>query len=356
MTTLLALAVLALASVTAYFAVFGLAALAPTVPYSMIALGLSLEFGKYVSLTYVYAHWSTLPLRLKVTTSTVLGAVLLLTSIGVFGYLQSAFSSSLANTEVQASALADTQKRVAALDEELKLIDAETKRVPDNAVRSRIALLREYEERRKPITEELKTLRTRESELKTKVMETRAHTGPLSYVASALDVPIDRAVFWMAVLLTVSLDPMAICLSLLLVYARNKPKEVLPVGPEPLPADPEIPETYRYTVTAVQEDGTEIPLPTVPPIVVNTGATHEHPTVVSEAVAAAPVGSHDSSSVAEVHTAVETKEDRQAPQVVADAAPQIVLPEVPEIVIPETPQIVHQRSALGTLLPNDRTT
>lgn len=329
MTALLALAVLALASVTAYFAVFGLSALAPAVPYSMIALGLSLEFGKYVSLTYVYANWSSLPFKLKAVTTTILIAVLMLTSIGVFGYLQSAFSSSLAESETKASQLQVVSRRVLDIEAEIRSIDLETKRVPDGAVRSRIALLREYEQRRSPLVTELQTLRQQEGELRSAVLQTRAHTGPLSYVASALNVPLDTAVFWMAVLLTVSLDPMAIALSLLLVYARTQSKVVNEVqqpvaAPDEPMADPETPEIFAKEMVDDSELATDLPDDEIRQYEVSF--VYEAPTPAAE--------------------------PEPAPE------PSAVEPEPPtltEVVQQQEPAPTEALSALGTRIPNAAT-
>ena len=241
MFALLLVAVLGLAGVTAYFAVFGLSALAPAVPQAMMALGVSLETAKYAAAVFTYAHWDTLSRRLRYALVTSTATVMLLTSIGVFGYLQAAFAPGLTTTELQAQTITELQARKTELQAQLDSVDAETKRVPDNVVRARIALLREYAERRAVIDKELQETRAALSAAQVKVVEARAHTGPLSYVASALGVPVDRAVFYMSVLLTASLDPLAMLLSLSLTHVRprrrDQPLRVVEPGPvSPAPA------------------------------------------------------------------------------------------------------------------------
>src|SRR5690606_32473555 len=70
-------------------------------------------------------------------------------------------------------------------------------------------------------------------------LEIEAHTGPIIYIAKALDKGIDEAVLWMILLIIFVFDPLAIALTIGANIALTKrhllKKETAPTGDHPPP-------------------------------------------------------------------------------------------------------------------------
>lgn len=294
MVALLTAAVVVLASITAYFTVIGLASLAPQVSVSMIALGVGLELSKYVALAFVYQQWSALARRLRYTLVLIVALVVTLSSVGVFGYLQASFSSSLAQSDAASIELVDLSTRRTQLEKKLSEIEAEQRRTPDTAVRSRIALIREYESRRQAVASELSDVRRAELELRKQQLSIRSHVGPLSYVAEILNVPLAQAVTWLSLLITITLDPLAMLLSLCLVHLRSSTSKILPEGssgPESPPSTgtpiQPSPSPDKLAVSSVSPSVLDVPEVHMPSVPATSQATTD-PVALSLAVPVTP--------------------------------------------------------------------
>lgn len=83
-------AALSISGLAAYFSILGLAAIYPTVFWSIVWLGTSIEVGKLVATVWMHQYWSHIPRLLRTFVLYPTIGVMLITSIGVFGFLSKA--------------------------------------------------------------------------------------------------------------------------------------------------------------------------------------------------------------------------------------------------------------------------
>lgn len=88
---LLTIAALSLAGTAAYFSVFGLTQLFAAAGLGITILAASLEFAKLVTVSYVYRYWGIIRKSLRGFYVFAVIFIMLLTSIGVYGFLTGAY-------------------------------------------------------------------------------------------------------------------------------------------------------------------------------------------------------------------------------------------------------------------------
>jgi hypothetical protein len=91
---LLGVVALSIAIVAAFFSVYGIATLFAGAFISTVVMASVLEIGKIVSVTYLYRYWKQTKMWLSVYLSIALIVLMILTSLGIFGYLSSAYQKS----------------------------------------------------------------------------------------------------------------------------------------------------------------------------------------------------------------------------------------------------------------------
>ncbi len=81
------LVALAISAVAAYFSVFGLVALFAATAIPVAIMGTILEIGKIVAATWLHRHWKVSPFLLKAYLTIAVAVLMLITSIGIYGFL-----------------------------------------------------------------------------------------------------------------------------------------------------------------------------------------------------------------------------------------------------------------------------
>ena len=87
------LAAFSIAGSAAFFSVTGLASTFHGTYWSVITMGGSLEFGKLVATSYLYKFWTKTHFILKTILLTLILTLMLITSVGIFGYLSASYQS-----------------------------------------------------------------------------------------------------------------------------------------------------------------------------------------------------------------------------------------------------------------------
>jgi len=94
---------LALSTVAAFYAIFGLVAIFAAAPIAIIILGSLLEGSKLVIASWLYRNWKQVPFLLRTYFLSALVILMFLTSVGIFGFLSAAHIEQAAlGTEGQA--------------------------------------------------------------------------------------------------------------------------------------------------------------------------------------------------------------------------------------------------------------
>jgi hypothetical protein len=244
MTYLLFAVALSLSALAAYYAVMGLIAIFAAAVVPIALMGSLLEASKLVVASWLYRNWKQIPTLMKSYFVGALIVLMMLTSMGIFGFLSKAHLD-------QAIPSGDVQSKLALIDEKIKTekenINANRKELTqldaqvdqtiartteasgtDRAIairrgqqKDRVRILNEigaaqakiakYNEERAPIASE--------------VRKVEAEVGPIKYIAaliygdeSANDITmLEKAVRIVTILIVIVFDPLAV----LLLIAAN---------------------------------------------------------------------------------------------------------------------------------------
>lgn len=222
---LLSLAAFSIAGSAAYFSVYGLANTFHGTFWSVVIMGGSLEFGKLIAASYLYRYWKKTKFVLKSYLMLGVLGLMALTSLGIFGYLSTGY-------QTDALPLKQLEQQVALMDEEKvrllnrkKQIDDQIANLPADYSRSRIKLMNSFKTEQEQVTTRLTQLDKEVLEVKTKVIHTEAHIGPITYIAKALGESPDDATKYLIYLIIFVFDPMAVALTLAVNVALKNRKE-----------------------------------------------------------------------------------------------------------------------------------
>jgi hypothetical protein len=206
---------IALASVAAFFSIIGLAQIFPGSFWPIVIMGTILEIGKLVTVSWLYNNWKETTLLLRTYFLSAIIIIMLITSMGIFGYLSRAHIESnivVGVNSVQLQTI-EQQEKIAKdrLDYLLKQASDPEKTSPrvDRDIRAAQTELKRLSQEKLPLlTEENKLL---------------AEIGPIKYIAELIydkSDPsfIDKAVRVVILLIIFVFDPLAV----LLLVAANQ--------------------------------------------------------------------------------------------------------------------------------------
>ena len=246
---MLSLAALSLAGTAAYFSVFGLTKLFYAAGLGITILAASLEFAKLVTVSYVYRFWKVIKKGLRGFYIFAVVFIMLLTSIGIYGFLTSAYQKSANKLEMRDSQIKIVESKknlfVSQLDRINKSIESSNSRI------NTLSGLRTQQEKRldnlydqkfvgvakraeTQITSSDDQIKSMNLDITDKIKQTGAindsisyyeqkiiqlkssdvsnEIGPYKFVADLTGMSIDRIVNIVAILIVLVFDPLAIAL------------------------------------------------------------------------------------------------------------------------------------------------
>ena len=230
---------LSLSVIAAYYSIMGLAAIFAAAVIPIIIMGSILELGKVVVTLWLHEYWSRCRLLMKMYLVPAVAALMLITSMGIFGFLSKAHSDqSLVSGDVQAKISVYDEKIRTAKDnidanrKALKQMDEAVDQVmgrsadekgADKAVSIRRSQAKERARLLSEISAEQKTIATvneARAPIAAEVRKVEAEVGPIKYIAALIysdttDVNmLEAAVRWVIILLVIVFDPLAIMMLL----------------------------------------------------------------------------------------------------------------------------------------------
>lgn len=264
--SILALAMgIILTCVGGYFSIVGLATIFSGAYWSVVIMAGVLEASKVVAASWIYRCWSIAPIMIRVYMSSAVIVLVMITSLGIFGYLSKAhIDQNLegGNNEIvireierkislEQSKITSSEKILLSLDREIETLQKYDRiRGPDGA----IAVRAQQNEDRNSLNQTIDTanqaitiLREQLIPLKTKQLNLEAEVGPLKYVAemiyerSTRDV-LDNSVRWLTIILVSVFDPLAIVLILAGNIGLTQKKHIIMMTEEEIMKDVEIVE------------------------------------------------------------------------------------------------------------------
>ena len=249
---LLLLTGLTISAVAIYYSVVGLTAIFSAAAIPIIIMGSALEVGKLVCASWLKANWERAPRFMKYYMVTAVIVLMLITSMGIFGFLSKAHND-------QTLVSGDVGSKIAIYDEKIKTakenIEADRKQLKQmdeavdqimgrstdekgadkaNAVRKgqqrdRISLAKDIETQQKLIA----SLNDEAAPIRAEVRKVEAEVGPIKYIAAFIygtapdESMLERAVTWIIILIVIVFDPLAVIMLLAaqMTFSWKKEKE-----------------------------------------------------------------------------------------------------------------------------------
>jgi len=230
-----------LSGVAAYYSVIGLAAIFPGSFIPVVIMGSVLEGSKLVTVSWLYRNWKECPFLIKTYLCMAVTILMLITSMGIFGFLSKAHMEHSADN-------APLVDKIALLDEKIKIekenveanrkiikqydevVDQTMGRSTDEKGAATAQTIRRSQQKdRTRILQEIQQSQTtiakyseERAPLSTELKKIEADVGPIKYIAAlaygeATTDIMDKAVRLVILLIIVVFDPLAI----LLLIAAN---------------------------------------------------------------------------------------------------------------------------------------
>jgi hypothetical protein len=279
---------LSLSAVAAWYSIIGLTAIFAAAVIPIIIMGGILEVAKVTITIWLHEYWHRCRLLMKLYLVPAVALLMLITSMGIFGFLSKAHLD-------QAVPTGDVQAQVALLDEKiatqrdnietartaLKQMDSQVNellaRSADDRGAERAVQIRRQQARERAALQadiaqaqaEIAALNQQRAPVAAELRKVEAEVGPIKYIAALIygDDPdanlLEKAVRWVIILLVVVFDPLAIMMVLAatesIKWRRETPAEpayppddrpltdqqldqIRNTAPEPVVQEPALPE------------------------------------------------------------------------------------------------------------------
>lgn len=248
------LVALAISTVAGYYSIVGLTAIFAGAFWPVVIMGGVLELGKLMTTVWLRKNWKITSLWLRTYLTLSVVVLMLITSMGIFGYLSKAHLDQNVPT-------GDVAAQVALLDEKIKTerdnvdaakraltqMDAQVDQMlgrtdSDKGAERAVQIRRNQAKERAALQREIGDAQTKIAKLNeerapvaSQLRKVEAEVGPIKYIAALIygDNPdsnlLERAVRWMIILLVAVFDPLAISLVVAvnhgLEYERKRKQE-----------------------------------------------------------------------------------------------------------------------------------
>lgn len=256
---------LLISSVSAFYSVSGLTAIFAAAKVPIIIMGTALEVGKVVTTIWLRKNWARVGSIMKVYLVISMVVLMLITSMGIFGFLSKAHLD-------QAVPTADVQAEVALIDEKIKtqrdniaanklvltqmdnsvteiLSRSRDERGAERAVqirRSQSAERTKLQKENDLYQQKIQELQAQRAPIAARVRQVEAEVGPIKYIAALIygdqagAEVLESAVRWVIIVLVAVFDPLALALMLavnrkLELEEQDKVVPTQEVSQEPVP-------------------------------------------------------------------------------------------------------------------------
>lgn len=249
-----------LAVFSGYYSVFGISKLFSGGSWSIVGMAAMLEFSKLVVITFLHDNFKTLKKAFKIYLLSSATVLMILTSVGVYGYLTNSYQET-------AKSIHEAQNKIALLERKKEifleqknqidtLVSQKTKRITsydqlrltqENSLNSQLNAkkgIRGLQKNIQSVDNSTQTLNKEISELNQKsiglsdsisqleqqklVLENSTFTseiGPLLYLSRLTGAPMDSIVNWFILVLVAVFDPLAVSLVIAANHLRHKENE-----------------------------------------------------------------------------------------------------------------------------------
>src|SRR6056300_871884 len=247
-TLLLGLSALFVAFNAAFFSVSGLSKLFAGAAFSVIIMASSLELAKLITAGYLYNYWDKINKSFRLYLSGAVLILILITSLGIYGFLTSAFQDTFNQYSIKEKQLAFLEQKEQFWGDDVTRYDEELKRISDNigtlsnaksqqiqvrdtsvvgGVRTTISTselrlaqkrIEVEEENRKSVQAKREVASDSLQSIPLQILDLESmegvssELGPLEYLSGLLNKPMDQIINWFILIIIFVFDPLAVAL------------------------------------------------------------------------------------------------------------------------------------------------
>ena len=239
---------LAIAAVAAWYSIIGLTTIFSAAVIPIIIMGVVLEIGKLVAAAWVYQNWKETNILLKSYLVSAIVVLMLITSMGIYGFLsKSHIDAGINTTEISVklerldNRIDSEQRQIDRAEKTLKQLDDRLEKMNEGWFITRGIQQREKEQEErqqlnniiKKSESEIDKLLDKKSEYQLEVKNFEVEVGPIKYIAALVYGDeaknyLDNTVRYVILLLIFVFDPLAV---LLLISANMSYRRYLEKNP-----------------------------------------------------------------------------------------------------------------------------
>ena len=290
---LIAFSALSVSLSAAFYSISGLSKLFAGAALAVIIMAASLEIAKLVIASLLYQYRKTLPKLLKYYLSIACVVLILITSMGIYGFLSAAYQETAAkagNIDAQITLIEtkrnNIKEQLIVYNEEkssinksvtslrnglsnnvIQYTDTSGNIVTTTSSSTRRALEKQLDqaiERQTIINAKVDDLNDKIFQYETEIVEVRtsdavsSELGPLKYLSGLTGTPMDKIINWLLLTIIFVFDPLAIALVVAANFAFDQIKSPKFI---PQPIRVRQPKKIKMSVPEGMEFGKEYPIP-----------------------------------------------------------------------------------------------
>ena len=244
---LIVIAAVLIAGCAAFFSITGLGLLFRSV--SVMVMAGSLEYGKIVTAAYVKNNWNQLSKALRIYLSSAVIILMIITSMGIFGFLSDAFQSQslrleMVDRQVQLinNKINSNTTEIARYNDNIKNYSSIrnsqesnfSKLVDRNAQTGRVnSMIKNADNQITQASKRIDSLQNVNillyqniDSVKNTNMDMEREVGGFRFIAESFNVPLKKAVKWFILMIVFVFDPLAIALVIALNSITKKEPEL----------------------------------------------------------------------------------------------------------------------------------
>jgi hypothetical protein len=255
---LVAFSALSVSGSAAFYSVFGLSKLFAGASTEVIIMAGSLEIAKLVTASLLYQYWDTINKALKYYLSLAVIILILITSMGIYGFLSAAYQETFQKLTVTQNKIEFLENKANFYEEDISRFDQELKQILDNistlsnaksrsiqvkdtsvagGIRNTISTvdlrlaqdrLRIEEDNRKDVYLKRTVAADSLQKYKLEILElqnnadTVGELGPLQYLSDLTNTPMNKIINILLLVIIFVFDPLAVSLVIAANFAFNQ--------------------------------------------------------------------------------------------------------------------------------------
>jgi hypothetical protein len=257
MNQIMLISALSLSAIAAFYSIAGLTAIFAAAVVPIIVMGSILEISKLVVASWLYRNWNEVPPLLKSYFSIAVVILMMITSMGIFGFLSKAhLDQAVPAGDISAQVtifddkiktekdnISAARKALTQMDTQLdqKLSRSTDEKGADKAIQIRRAQSGERKKLQNEIAEAQKTivkLQTERAPIASQARKVEAEVGPVKYIAALIygdtldENMLEKAVRWVIIMIVLVFDPLAVLMLVAFNWSlkKSQPKVENPEG------------------------------------------------------------------------------------------------------------------------------